>query len=426
MFSVALGAVSAFLFCTFQGSATGATNAAGGKTSSKAQSPGSKTTNEWQRLAEDFSVADRSVGYKDPDDFAGFLSSARRGGQDSGQGWRGVVKRRGWLIACLLIALGGLALNLTPCILPMIPVNLAIIGAGAQAATRRRGCLLGGIYGLGMAVIYGATGVLVVLTGARFGTLNASPWFNAAVSVLFVVLSLVVLGVIKVDVSKLQSKAKEHKKEGSLPVAFVLGGVMALLAGACVAPVVVSVMFFSADLYAEGHAYGLLLPFLLGVGMALPWPFAGAGLSFLPEPGGWTRYIKYLFGIIVLGFAVYYGYQAAQLFRNRLPSSREQVEQSQEQALDQGWLTSLSAGFGRARREGMPLLIDFWASWCKACTKMNDETFSARAVKDAMQPFVRVKYRAENPNDPEVKKVLDHFEVTGLPTYLVLKPRQQG
>ena len=63
-------------------------------------------------------------------------------------------------------------------------------------------------------------------------------------------------------------------------------------------------ILLSADLYSKGTVAGLLLPFLLGVGMALPWPFAGAGLSFLPKPGKWMEKVKYGFGVLILVFAI--------------------------------------------------------------------------------------------------------------------------
>ena len=188
-------------------------------------------------------------------------------------------------------------LNLTPCVLPIIPINLAIIGAGAQAGSRLRGFLLGGIYGLGMALAYGILGVVVVLTGSTFGALNASPWFNLAIAVLFVVLALGMFDIIQIDFSKWR-KGKKGTKKGSFIVAFFMGVVAALLAGACVAPVLISVLLYSSQLYSAGNQFGLLLPFLLGVGMALPWPFAGASLSFLPKPGGWMVKIKYGLGFL--------------------------------------------------------------------------------------------------------------------------------
>src|SRR5262249_4913844 len=80
------------------------------------------------------------------------------------------------LAILLIVLIGGVALNLTPCVLPMIPINLAIIGAGTQAGigegfpSRARGFLLGATYGGAMAFVYGVLGLIVVLTAGTFGT----------------------------------------------------------------------------------------------------------------------------------------------------------------------------------------------------------------------------------------------------------------
>jgi thiol:disulfide interchange protein len=185
--------------------------------------------------------------------------------------------------------LGGLALNLTPCVLPMIPINLAIIGAGTQAGRRRRGFLLGAAYGGAMTLVYGLLGVIVILTAGTFGTINASPWFNLGIAVLFVVLALAMFDVVVIDFSRLSSKIRfGAESRGTFVLAFSMGAVAALLAGACVAPVVIQVVLFASDLYSKGTPLALALPFFLGLGMAVPWPIAGAGLASLPKPGcGW-------------------------------------------------------------------------------------------------------------------------------------------
>ena len=111
------------------------------------------------------------------DDFLTFIRNAENGVKE-----RGMFEGRGPLAILLLVLLGGLALNLTPCVLPMIPINLAIIGAGAQAGSRGRGFLLGGAYGAAMALVYGVLGLVVILTAGTFGTINASPWFNLGIA----------------------------------------------------------------------------------------------------------------------------------------------------------------------------------------------------------------------------------------------------
>ncbi len=161
---------------------------------------------------------------------------------------------RGPLAILLIVFLGGLALNLTPCVLPMIPINLAIIGAGARAGSRGRGFLLGAAYGGAMALVYGVLGLVVILTAGTFGTINASPWFNLGIAVLFVVLGLAMFDVFMIDFSGLSSGFRPgESSRGTFLLAFGMGAVAALLAGACVAPVVIQVVLFSSNLYATGH-----------------------------------------------------------------------------------------------------------------------------------------------------------------------------
>src|SRR5687767_7060709 len=146
---------------------------------------------------QDFTIVGSKVGYVDSAAFIRFLSDAQAGVQE-----RGLFEGRGPLAILLLVFVGGLALNLTPCVLPMIPINLAIIGAGAQAGSRKRGFLLGGVYGAAMALVYGALGLIVILTAGTFGTINASPWFNLAIAVVFAALALAMFDVVTIDFSR--------------------------------------------------------------------------------------------------------------------------------------------------------------------------------------------------------------------------------
>ena len=126
---------------------------------------------------EDFSVTGTAAGYLGTADFLQFIRNAEAGIKE-----KGLFEDRGVLAILVLVLLGGLALNLTPCVLPMIPINLAIIGAGAQAGSRTRGFLLGATYGAAMALVYGALGLIVILTAGTFGAINASPWFNLGIA----------------------------------------------------------------------------------------------------------------------------------------------------------------------------------------------------------------------------------------------------
>ncbi|HWC58944.1 MAG TPA: cytochrome c biogenesis protein CcdA [Verrucomicrobiae bacterium] len=363
-------------------------------------------------LTSGFKITNHASGYLGRKQFLAFLdSSAAAMGSPTGNS---TFAGTGTLATVLLILLGGLALNLTPCVLPMIPINLAILGAGVNGGNRRRGVALGGTYGLGMALAYGGLGMIVVLTGSKFGALNSSAWFNFGIAIVFVVLGLAMFDKIAIDFSRFQRGASPKKSGHAAFVgAAFMGSVSALLAGACVAPVVISVLLLATTSYQQGNLAGLLYPFVLGLGMALPWPFAAGGLSFLPKPGRWMVRIKYGFGVLIFGFALWYSWLGWNLTR------ADAVNVSARETSDS--LNDLRAALKRSRESGKPVFVDFWASWCKNCEAMEHTTFRDQEVRQRLQHFEVVRFEAEHLNDAATKSVLDEFGIMGLPGYVVLR-----
>jgi thiol:disulfide interchange protein DsbD len=157
--------------------------------------------------------------------------------------------------------------------------------------------------------------------------------------------------------------------------------------------------------------------------MALPWPAAGAGMALLPKPGRWMNTVKYAFGVFILATAAYYGYEAYAILSNRWvdPAS---VRASVEAQLKEGWHASLDEGLEEAQRTGQPVLIDMWATWCKNCLTMDRTTLTDPAVTSALGNYVKIKFQAENPDDPGVRSVMQRFGAVGLPTYVILKEKK--
>lgn len=285
-----------------------------------------------------------------------------------------------------LALLSGFLMNLTPCVLPMIPVHLAMIGR-----VFRRGLL----YALGMAFAFGILGLFAALGGPAFGALQGNAGFNAIVALVFFVLALSMLGVFTIDLSRYRFRTG----------VFLMGGLNALLAGACVAPLLVSLLLVTADLFSQGQRFALVLPFLVGLGFAFPWPFLAVGFSFLPRSGAWMRWVNRFFAAILLLFAAYYGWRA---FGPR-PADETSVTPD-----------TFAATF--AADDGRPVLVDCWASWCGNCAAMEKGTLADPRVRRALERFRVIKLQAE---DLSALQRLPGFSgVIGLPAYLIFNERK--
>lgn len=357
-------------------------------------------------------------GYMGVEAFLAFLDQAEGKAQASGgEGLAGFLgdpvaffHAHGLLLTLVLVLVGGVLLNLTPCVLPMMPINLAIIGAGA--GTRGRGFGLGAAYGAGIVLVYGGLGWAILRSGLFFGALQSSPWFSLTVGVVFAALALALFDVFMIDLTRFAS-AKGGTRQGAA-AAFSAGALSALLAGACVAPVVLAVLLLAGALYAGGASGAQFLPFVLGLGMALPWPFAGAGLSVLPHPGQWMVRVKQVFGVLLVLLAAYYFYLAAAGF---MPGARL----AHGDSVTAGDRAAWEAKVAQARREGKPLFVDFWATWCKNCAVMERTTFADERVKARLAGYVVVKVQAEKPGASPAKEMLEAFGIRGLPGFVVLK-----
>jgi len=379
--------------------------------------PGGGAAGNWRALLAGFRETGRTE-YASKAEFLAFIENA-----EAGRATRESLEGRGFFAILVAVLVGGFLLNLTPCVLPLIPINLAIIGAGARAGSKGRGFLLGGAYGLGISLVYGALGLLVVLgLSTAFGSINQSVWFNGAMVVLFVVLGLAMFDILSIDFSRFQAKLGIRKNEkGSFSIAFVMGAISALLAGACVAPMVITTIVYAQDQFSRGNLAALSLPFLLGVGMAIPWPFAGAGMSVMPKPGAWMNRVKQGLGVFILVLAAYYAHLAWSIYQQSNVDPAE-VTASAAEADAHGWLKSLEAGLEQAKRENKPVLVDFWASWCKNCLVMNNTILKDEEVLARLDGYVKIKYQAEDPSSGMTKEVWEHFKLIGLPTYVILKP----
>lgn len=224
------------------------------------------------------------------------------------------------LTALPVIFIAGVLTSLTPCIYPMIPITVAIVGGGSvgEGTTprpRSRIALLTFAYVLGLAAVYAALGLLAGLTGTLFGSVSTNPWLYLAMANLLIIAALAMLDVIPVRIpTKLLTRAAGAGEGGSVPGALVMGSVSGLVAAPCSAPVMAAVLTWVT--VTQSGALGFLYLFVFSLGMCTLLVVVGlfsGTLARLPRAGAWMVWIKRLFALIMLGVAEYYLVQMGKL-----------------------------------------------------------------------------------------------------------------
>jgi len=218
----------------------------------------------------------------------------------------GRLASQGYLITFVGVFLSGILLSFTPCVFPMIPITVSVIGARG-AGSVARSFTLSLAYVLGIALTYAALGVFAAKTGALFGSALQNPWVVGFVVLVLSTLALSMFGLFEVQVPSALAARLQGGTRGGYGGVFLMGIVAGLVASPCVGPVILGLLLFIATTGSIALGFSLLLT--LGLGMGLLFivigTFSGA-LSALPRAGGWMDRVKELFGALLLGMALYF------------------------------------------------------------------------------------------------------------------------
>lgn len=203
--------------------------------------------------------------------------------------------------------IAGIFLTFTPCVLPMIPILSSVIAGQGQKITRLRAGSLSAAYVLGTVSTYTAMGVLAGAAGSQLQAYFQNAWAIGILAGLLVLMALSMFGLYELQVpARWQSKIQKGSSNltGSIPPVFLLGLVSALIIGACVSPVLISVLGIAV---AGGDPLlGAQIMAVMALGMGLPLIAIGLGTGYLlPKTGAWMESIKSLFGILLIAVAIY-------------------------------------------------------------------------------------------------------------------------
>ncbi len=207
-------------------------------------------------------------------------------------------------LALATVFAAGVAVSFTPCVYPIVPVTLGVIGARSGGGPWR-GFMLSSIYVFGMALTYAALGVFAALSGRLFGQISASPWTHIVVANLCLLFGLAMLDVFQLPQLRLTAGPAQRGPQGVVGV-FLFGMAAGLIVGPCTAPVLAALLVYVGTQHNVLYGFLLLLSFGYGVGFLLVLLGSFTGLmTSLPRSGAWMARVKKLFGWGMVGVAEY-------------------------------------------------------------------------------------------------------------------------
>ncbi|NOZ11799.1 MAG: protein-disulfide reductase DsbD [Gammaproteobacteria bacterium] len=221
----------------------------------------------------------------------------------------GESKTKIYLVAIFSAFITGLLLTFTPCVLPMIPIlSSIVVGQSGKQVSKTRGGTLALVYVLGTAVTYTAAGIFAGYSGDQLQAYFQNAWAIGVFSAILVLLALSMFGFYEIQMpsfiqSRLQSQTQKIRG-GTFAGVFVMGLVSALIVGACVSPLLMAAL--GVAIVSQDLVLGGAIMFSMAMGMGVILVGLGMGAGFLmPKAGIWMDRIKYIFGVLLLGVAIY-------------------------------------------------------------------------------------------------------------------------
>ncbi|MBT4761205.1 MAG: thioredoxin fold domain-containing protein [Bdellovibrionaceae bacterium] len=325
------------------------------------------------------------------------------------------IHKMGLLAVFLFVFMAGLLTSFTPCIYPMIPITMAILGNKAHERNKTKNFLLSSVYVLGIATTYAVLGLVAAKTGALFGGFLGHPAAVAVICIIFITMGLSMFGLFELQPPAfIQKKLNPDSKSKGYKNAYLAGMAAGILASPCVGPVLVGILTYVAKTQNMTLGFFLLFTFALGFGLLFLVLGTFSHLaSKLPKSGAWMNIVKYIFGTVMFFMAFYYAYP---LIKRYIPSNTTQQVQSKNHSDWQNYSEKL---YEKAKADGKNIIIDFWADWCAACIELEEKTFTNPKVIQLLKDKDVVLFKFDATlQDGDFQNLKEKYGIIGLPNLI--------
>ena len=369
----------------------------------------------------------------------------------------GLVDDYGLILTFFIIFFGGLALNLTPCVYPLIPITISFFGG--QDTSKGRTFWMALAYVLGIAVTYSVLGVVAALGGGLFGALLTNPIVLLGIAAVLVGLSLSMFGVYEFRLPTGLMTAASQSKAGIFG-SFFMGLTLGIVAAPCVGPFVIGLLTYVAA--KQSVILGFTMFFTLAMGLGLPYLFLAmysSKLSSLPRSGTWMIGVRVIFGLVLIAMAIYfimpllgeYGNLVMSIFLIGSGVYLIMFDNSAEgnlgfNRIKQGIAILLViigtwTGIPEPERVGegiawehptsqveldallvsdAPIMIDVYADWCIPCKEMDKFTFPDAEVVKLSKKFTAIKIDMTKDTGDFEKYFQKKYSIKGVPSYIFI------